>query len=44
MEFVLLEGKEPETGFEKVKRKWLQRTGVFAKFGFEVFIVCCCVF
>ncbi|OLP81867.1 Sn1-specific diacylglycerol lipase alpha [Symbiodinium microadriaticum] len=38
MEFVLLEGKEPETGFEKVKRKWLQRTGVFAKFGFEVFI------
>ena len=33
---------EPETGVEKVKRKWLQRTGpqVFAKLGFEVFILC----
>ena len=32
----------PETGVEKVKRKWLQRTGpqVFAKLGFEVFILC----
>ena len=39
--------REPETGVEKVKRKWLQRTGpqVFAKLGFEVFyIVCRCVF
>ena len=32
----------PETGVEKVRRKWLQRTGpqVFAKLGFEVFILC----
>ena len=35
--------REPETGVEKVKRKWLQRTGpqVFAKLGFEVFISYC---
>ena len=34
--------REPETGVEKVKRKWLQRSGpqVFAKLGFEVFILC----
>ena len=34
--------REPETGVEKVKRKWLQHTGsqVFAKLGFEVFILC----
>ena len=34
--------REPETGVEKEKRKWLQRTDsqVFAKLGFEVFILC----
>ena len=34
--------REPETGVEKVKRKWLQRTALkcLQKLGFEVFILC----